>query len=457
MSSFFSLELQKMPRTLVAETPDHIGKKVAIEGWVHTKRDHGKITFIDIFDRTGTVQTVGTGAEISNLKTFDVVEIEGLVQKRPPQMINEKILTGEIEIKAEKIEILAHAEEMPFDMNAESLDLELPTLLDFRALTLRHPKVKAVFNVQQIVIDEFRESAKRMDFVEFQSPVIIPQGAEGGAEMFKVKYFDQEAFLAQSPQFYKQILVGVFERVFTVNKTLRAEPSVTTRHLAEVTTLDVEIGFIENWEELMDIAEKLVKDIFKRVEKENKDELKLLNATVPKIEGKIPKIKLRDAQSIIFKRTKRDCRKEPDLAPDDEREISKWSLEEKGSELVFVTHYPTAKRPFYTLPDNNDKTYTLSFDLIGRGVELLTGSMRINDLKTLTQRAKERGIDLKKSELYLQAFRYGMPPEGGFSFGSERLTMQILNLKNIREASLFPRDMERVDVRFSKIKKIKSQ
>ncbi len=442
-----------MQRTLTTDTASKIGDKVTICGWVDTKRDHGKITFIDVYDRSGLVQVVGSGDEIANLKPQYVVQIDGTVQNRPANTINEKLATGKIEIKAEKITVLAEAEELPFDMGMQTLNLELPTLLDFRSLTLRHPKVKAIFKVQEAVIDEFRKSLKGKDFTEFQAPVIIPQGAEGGAEVFEVKYFEHKAYLAQSPQFYKQILVGVFERVFAVNKTLRAEPSVTTRHLTEVTTLDAEFGFIESWQEVMDVAEDVIKAIIARVDKDCKEELELLEATVPQIKDSIPRIKLREAQEIIYKRTKRDSRKEPDLAPEDEREICKWALEEKGSELVFVTHYPTSKRPFYTYPDPEDPEHTLSFDLIGRGVEWLTGGQRINDLKTLTEKAKERDVDLQKSELYLQAFKYGIPPEGGFSFGSERITMHILGLKNVREASLFPRDMERVDVRLSTLKK----
>lgn len=441
-----------MHRTLACDCPKLSGKEVTLEGWVQTKRDHGKITFIDLYDRTGVIQVVGSQDEIRSLKPQYVVKIEGKVQDRPQSTINENLQTGRVEVKAEKVEILSRAEELPFDLGMQTLDLELPTLLDFRSLTLRHPKVKAIFEVQERLIDEFRQSMKRMEFTEFQAPVIIPQGAEGGAEMFEVKYFDHKAFLAQSPQFYKQILVGVFERVFTVNKTLRAEPSVTTRHLTEVTTLDAEFGFIESWQELMDAAQSVIKDIFERVAKDCKDQLSLLGASIPKVSSEIPRIKLREAQEIIFKRTKRDSRKEPDLAPEDEKEICKWAQEEKGSELVFVTHYPTVKRPFYTLADPKDPEYTLSFDLLGRGIEWLTGGQRINDLKTLIERAKERKIDLAKSALYIQAFEYGIPPEGGFSFGSERITMSILGLKNIREASLFPRDMERVDIRLSKVK-----
>ena len=450
-----------MPRTLILDCNDKIGEEVTICGWVYTRRDHGKILFLDVLDRSGLIQVVVSQQtkstskeskptfEVGSLHPQDVVCITGKVNKRPENLVNKNIPTGEIEIAAENIEVLSKAEELPFDMGGKDLDLQLPTLLDWRALTLRHPKVKAIFKVQEVVIDAFRESLKKKDFTEFQSPVIIPQAAEGGAEVFEIKYFDHKAYLAQSPQFYKQILVGVYERVFTVNKTLRAEPSVTTRHLTEVTTLDAEFGFIESWQDLMDEAEHVIKYIFDRLEKECANELKLYGVTIPKVANKIPRVKMRDAQKIIFKRTEVDHRNEPDLSPDDEKEICRWAMEEHESELIFVTHYPTQKRPFYTFPDPEDPEYTLSFDLIGKGVEWLTGGQRINDLNHLSENAKKRGIDLEKSELYLQAFKYGMPPEGGWSFGSERITQGVLGLSNIREASLFPRDMERVDIRLS--------
>ncbi len=441
-------------RTLILECNKKIGEEVTIAGYVQTRRDHGKIIFLDILDRTGLVQVViSPGVKLIHPPGVqDVVCIIGKVNKRPENLVNENLPTGEIEIYSEDIEVLSKAAELPFDMGGKDLDLQLPTLLDFRGLTLRHPKIKAIFKVQEVVIDAFRQALKQKDFTEFQAPVIIPQTAEGGAEVFEVKYFEHKAFLAQSPQFYKQILVPVYERVFTVNKTLRAEPSITTRHLAEVTTLDAEFGFIDSWEDLMDMAEYTIKFIFERVVKENKDILQMYETTIPKVSEKIPRIKLREAQEIIFKRTGRDNRKEPDLQPEDEREICKWALEEKGSDLVFVTHYPVSKRPFYTHEDPQDPGYTLSFDLIGRGTEWLTGGQRINDLDTLVEKAKERGIDLQKSELYIQAFKYGMPPEGGFSFGSERIVMHILGLANIREASLFPRDMERVDIHLTEQK-----
>lgn len=438
-----------MERTLICETPKKIGEKIKIEGYVHVIRAHGKIAFADITDRSGVLQVVG-GEDLANLRPQYVVEIEGTVNARPPKMVNEKIKTGTVELLAEKVTVLAKSEEMPFDMGAEELNLELPTLLDYRALTLRHPKVKAIFKVQEVVIDAFRRALQAKDFFEFQAPSIISSAPEGGADVFEIKYFDHKAYLAQSPQLYKSLLVGIFERVFSVNQIFRAEPSVTTRHLTEVTSLDAEFGFVKDYTEVKDMAEYVIKFILDEVSSKCQKQLAMYNATIPSVSEKIPMIKLREAQQIIFERTGRDVRREKDLAPEDEKEICLWSKEKHGSDLVFVSHYPTKSRPFYTYPDPGDTEFNQGFDLIGRGTEWMTGGRRINDYKTIMEHVKDWKITPKNIELFLQAYKYGIPPLGGFAFGAERITMHILGLKNIREASLFPRDMERVDFRFSR-------
>lgn len=435
-----------MERTLIVDTPKHVGKKVKIQGFIHVVRAHGKIAFADITDRSGVLQVVG-GEDLSALRPQYVVEIEGTINARPERMFNDKIETGKVELSVEKVTVLAKSEEMPFDMGAEELNLELPTLLDYRSLTLRHPKVKAIFKVQEVVIDAFRRALQAKDFMEFQAPSIISAVPEGGAEVFKVDYFGRSVYLSQSPQLYKSLLVGAFERVFSVNKIFRAEPSVTTRHLTEVTSLDAEFGFINSWEDVLEMEEYVVRFIFSEIEKKCSKELALFGATLPKLSDKIPLLKLKEAQKIIYKRTGRDVREEKDLAPEDEREICKWALEEKDSDLVFVSHFATKKKPFYVYPDPADPTYAFSVDLLGRGVEWSSGGQRLNDYKTILEHVKEWGLKEEDIELYLQAFRYGVPPLGGFALGAERVTMHILGLKNIREASLFPRDMERVDVR----------
>jgi len=437
-----------MERTLVSEAVSKVGQTVTLKGWVNTRRDHGKIIFIDLRDRSGIVQVV-CGEDAKSLRSEYVVAITGQVKARPEKLVNKNLPTGTIEIQAEKIEVISPAEELPFDMGKEILDVELPTLLDYRALTLRHPRVQAIFKVQEVVIDSFRKALQAKDFVEFQAPNIISAIPEGGAEVFRVKYFEHEAFLSQSPQLYKSLLVGDFERVFSVNKVFRAEPSVTTRHITEVVSLDAEFGFIDSWLDVLEMQEYVVRFIFGQVEEKCQKELALYGATLPKLADKIPLIKLRDAQQIIYERTGRDVREEKDLAPEDEREICRWSAEKHHSDLVFVSHFLTKKKPFYVYPDPVDPTFALSVDLIGRGVEWSSGGQRLNDYQQIRDNLKEWGLKEEEVTLYLQSFRYGVPPLGGFALGAERVTMHILGLKNVREASMFPRDMERIDVRLN--------
>lgn len=439
-----------MERTLALETLKKSGKKVRLCGWVERRRDHGQLVFIDLKDRSGLVQIVGEKG-LGDLRISDVIEVEGKVRPRPKQLINPKLPTGKVEVGMEKIKILAKAAPLPFDTSKDWLDLELPTLLDHRALTIRHQSIKAIFEVGEVVVDTFRKSLKKVGFTEYESPIIVPATAEGGAEVFPVQYFDYQVFLGQSPQLYKQMMLGAFERVFTITHAFRAEPSVTTRHLTEYTSLDAEMAFIDSWEELMDAAEYVVKEILAAVKKECPEQLRLYQATIPLMSQKIPRIKLQEAQEIISKRTQRDHRGEPDLDPAGEEEICRWSREEKGSELVFITHYPVEKRPFYTYPDPKTPKLTLSFDMLGRGLEWITGGQRIHEYKKLVENIKKWGNNPQDFALYLETFKYGMPPEGGFAIGAERVVMKILGLKNIREAAPFPRDMERVDIRLSKI------
>lgn len=439
-------------RTLASETTRKIGKKIKLAGWVAARRDHGKLVFIDLRDRSGVVQVVGKEI-FGKLAPEDVIEIEGEVVSRPADLVNPKIETGKVEVAAKKLKILSKAAELPFDMGAPELTVSLPTLLDYRALTLRHPKIAAIFTIQEAIISSFRKTLKELDFTEIQVPTIVPTKTEGGAEIFTIDYYEHPAYLAQSPQLYKQILVGVFEKVFTLAHAYRAEPSETTRHLSEYISLDAELGFIESWKDLLEVIEKIFTDIVNDLKKTCGKELKLFSVELPKIAKPVPRIKLREAQEIIFARTKRDNRDEPDLTPEDEREICKYAAETKNSDLIFITHFPASKRPFYTFADPADPEYTLSFDLLGKGLEWVTGGQRINDYNQLVSNIKKLGENPDKFEAYLAAFKFGMPPEGGFAIGAERVTAGILNLENIREASLFPRDMTRVDLLLTKIAK----
>lgn len=444
-------------RILAKETTGKANEEVLVQGWVHARRDHGKLIFIDIRDRTGLLQVVfnpkvseGAHKIASEFKPEDVVEIRGKINKRPERLINPKIVSGTVELEATETKLLSKAETLPFDMGTEELNVELPTLLDNRSLTLRHDRVQAIFKVQAAIIEGFRKVSQELECVEIVTPTIAASSTEGGAEVFPVDYYGHKAFLTQSPQLYKQIMVTVFERVFTIAHAYRAEPSVTTRHLAETTQMDCEFGFV-SFEELLDLFEKVGVETLKYAEDVNKNILETYGIESI-LFGKIPRLTLREAQEIIFKETGRDVRKEKDLGPQDEVDICLWAAKKYKSDFVTITHFPTRKRAFYTMPDPKDPFYSLSYDLLFRGVEIMSGSQRIHDYEQLVNTIKERGMDPDAFEIYLQAFKYGMPPEGGFSFGLERLTMKVLELPNIREASLFPRDMERVDERFSIIK-----
>ncbi|MFH1037018.1 MAG: aspartate--tRNA(Asn) ligase [Patescibacteria group bacterium] len=436
-----------MQRTLTNQTPNFVGQDVKVSGWVDTRRDHGKIVFLDLRDRTGMLQVVCSPELVEGIKDEDVIEIEGKVQSRPEKMVNPELETGKVELQAQIIKVLAKSEPLPFDI--KELKVTLPTLLDFRPLSLKNPKIRAIFKIEEEIINSFRRTLQELGFTEFQAPVIVPANAEGGAAVFHIDYYDYDAYLTQSPQLYKQITMQGFERVFAINKVFRAEPSVTTRHITEFISLDMEMSFIDSWEDLMDVAESVIRNMCSDIEKNCAKEMKLLGVVAPQLGEKIPRMKMRDAQEIIFERTKRDNRKEPDLEPDDEKEICEYTKEKFGSEVVFITHYPTKKRPFYTFTDPKDPDYTLSFDLLFRGLEVITGGQRINEYEKLVANIKKWGNDPKDFEYYLQAFKYGMPPEGGFAIGLERIVKQILGLENVREASLFPRDMERIDEKLS--------
>lgn len=443
-----------MERTLATETLSHVGKTVLLNGWVQTRRDHGKLIFTDLRDRSGIIQVVFNPKVSENaykvateLKSEDVISVTGKVNKRPENLVNPRLATGTVEIEAAELEILSKAETLPFDMGMETLNLELPTLLDHRTLTLRHPKVKAIFKVQEAVVDGFRKAAQKLDCTEVFVPTIVASATEGGAEVFPIDYYGHKAYLSQSPQLYKQMMVPIFERVYTIAHAYRAEPSVTTRHLSESTQLDCEFGFVD-FSKLLDLLEEVGVATLRHVEQTCSNILK--DFGVERIAfGKIPRLTLREAQEILFKETGRDVRKEKDLAPQDEIDMCQWALKKYKSDLITITHFPTKAKPFYTMPDPKDPEYSLSYDLLFRGVEIMSGSQRINDYQQLVNSMKARGMDSSHFAMYLAAFRYGMPPEGGFSFGLERITKNMLNLANIREASLFPRDMERVDVRFS--------
>ncbi len=442
-------------RIYIKDLSEQVGKEVIIAGWVNVRRDQGKMVFFDMRDMTGIVQciTLPNHEEAINqakdVRLEWVLKITGLVNKRPERNIKVGVLNGDIELEITNIEVLSEAVPLPFDMSLDGYNLELTTELDNRALVLRQPKVQAVFKVEETIIDSFREFMKKNMFFEFQAPSITPATAEGGAEVFQVDYFGKKAFLSQSPQLYKQIVMTAFERCFSVNKVFRAEPSSTTRHLTEVVSLDAEMSFIDSWMDVRDMAEETVRYILKQVEIKNSEHLKLLGATLPTMIDKTPTLSLTEVQQKIYEKYGRDVRGEKDTNPEDERQICEIIKEETGSDFVFIYGYPTRQKPFYVYPNPEKPEVNEGMDLICRGVEWLSGGRRINDYKQLLEHIKIWEMNPEKVKMFLEAFKYGVPPEGGFAFGAERMTMQILGLKNIREACIFPRDMNRIDGRLN--------
>jgi len=442
-----------MKRLLVKLTPKAIGRKIKVCGWINSRRDHGKLIFINLRDRSGILQVVFRLADgnqqlatiSQKLRPEWVVCIEGEVKERPKGAENPEVETGKIEIRAEKLEILAMVKkEMPLDLSKKELKMKLSTLLKERVLTLRHEKSRAIFRVFETVLEAYRKVMKKLDFVEIKTPKIIGTASEGGANFFTFDYFGKKAFLAQSPQFYKQIGVGMFERVFEIGPVFRKEPHFTTRHLNEYISLDAEMGFIENFNEIMDELEKVIKFILKSIWKENKKDLKLFSAEPPKIPKRIPRIKLREIRKIIKEKYQYEIPEDSDIDPKGEELAGKWAREKWKSDLVFLTHYPKSCRPFYTMPDKENPEETLSFDLLFKGVEIATGSQRIHKAEELIKNIKEFKLDPKDFKFYIDTFKYGMPPHGGWALGCERIVYKILNLPTIKEATLFPRDVKRL-------------
>ncbi|MBU1046295.1 aspartate--tRNA(Asn) ligase [Patescibacteria group bacterium] len=437
-----------MQRIYIKDLKEYIDQEITIAGWVNVRRDHGKLIFIDLRDRTGLVQMVAlpNHAEASEmagqLRSEWVIEVKGKVNKRPEKMINADELNGDLEIEILDIKIISEAQELPFDRETE---LNLDTYFDNMPLTLRTPEKKAVFIVQAVIVQAFRKFLISEEFTEVQAPKIIGADAEGGAGVFEVDYFGNKAYLATSPQFYKQIMVGVFERVFMTGNVFRAEKHSTSRHINEYTSLDFEMGFIESHLDIMKMENKLLKFMVGELKEKCSVEFELLGAEIPEVVDEIPHMKLKEAQEVIKKEYGEDCVGEPDLEPQHERWLCEYSRREFNSDFIFITHYPVEKRPMYTYEDENDKGFTKSFDLLFRGIEITTGGQRIHNYDSLIKGIEKKGLDPEKFSFYLQAFKYGMPAHGGIGMGLERLTAKFLGIKNIKEATLFPREINRID------------
>ncbi len=440
-------------RIYIKDLKDSVGKEIIIAGWVDVRRDQGKMVFFDMRDMTGKVQCVALPSrteaieEAKKIRPEWVLKITGIVNKRPEKNIKAGVLNGEVELEVTGIEVFSKAMDLPFELN-ESVNLD--THLDNFPYTLRSERTKDIFAMQSSILETFRSSLRSQGFTEFMSPGIVGGDAEGGSAVFSVNYFkDHKAYLATSPQFYKQIMVGAFERSCTIAKVFRAEKSATTRHLSEITQMDFEMGFIENEREPMKVLENAVRDTVKKVGELHKDIFSRFNTTVPEIPAEIPIFTLAEAQALISKEFKREIESSDDMSPEDERQICEYAKKNIHSDFVFITRFPTKKRAFYTYEEPSEAPYSRGFDLLFRGLEINSGSQRIHDYDTLVAKIKERGMDPDKFSYYLQTFKCGMPPHGGSSTGLERFTARMLELQNVKEATSFPRDMTRIDNRLS--------
>ncbi len=437
-----------MERTLINKTPKLLDKEVKVCGWVNSWRDHGKIVFIDLRDRSGILQVVFFGdvyKEAKKLRPEWVVSIEGKIKKRPEKMQNKEIETGMIEMEAKKIEVLSETKkEPPIDLSKKELNLKLKTLLDKRSLTLRHPQNRAIFKVFEGVLEAYTTIMRKLDFTEIKTPKILGTATEGGANFFNFDYFGKKAFLAQSPQFYKQICVGVFERVFEIGPVFRKEPHFTTRHMNEYISLDAEMGFISGMEDIMDELEMVIKYVLEEVVKKYQKELSFFQAEKPKIPKKIPRIKLSEIKKIIKEKYNYEIPNDDDIDPKGEEFAGRYTREEYNSDLLFLTHYPKKKRPFYTMPSSENSEETEGFDLLFKGIEIATGSQRIHDPVMLKDNIRKWKLNPEDFKFYLEVFEYGMPPHGGWGLGAERVVYRLLNLSTVKRASLFPRDVRRL-------------
>lgn len=447
-------------RILIDDLKNHIDQEVVIGAWVDTRRDQGKMIFFEFRDRTGKVQGVVLPAkegETEKLATMEtaktlrsewVVAVTGKVNKRPERNIQADKQNGDIELEILGIEIISQANDLPFSMDAE---LNLDTLLDYRPYTIRRDREKAIFKTQHILISAFREHLNNQGFTEFQAPKLVGGDAEGGAGVFKVDYFyDRTAYLATSPQLYKQMMVGTFERVYATGVQFRAEKHATSRHLNEISMLDFEMGFITDHRDVMNMIQGVMQYCVEKMKSDGKDQLAFFGIDAPKAPAQFPVMKLREVQQLIKEKTGIDKTNEPDLEPEDERWLCEYATNELRSDFVFVTHYPTSKRPFYTMDDPEDPGFTKSFDLLFRGVEIVSGGQRVHNYDMLVDKIKSKGLDPEKFNFYLMAFKYGIPPHGGIGLGLERLTQKFLGIDNVKEATLFPRDINRIDSLLSK-------
>jgi nondiscriminating aspartyl-tRNA synthetase len=428
-----------MERVLAAELADHAGSTVKLAGWVHRRRQLKSVTFIILRDRSGTAQVVLDGdAGAPGLREETVVEIVGRAVANPQA-------PGGVEVHHPVVATLSPVSEAPpVELFRPAMNAGLATVLDHAAVTLRHPRSSATHRLAAAAMAGFRSTLDSLSFTEIQTPKIVAAATESGANVFAIDYFGTRAYLAQSPQFYKQMMVGVYERVYEVGPVFRAEPHDTGRHLAEYVSLDAELGFIADHHDVMAVLRQVVAGMVAAVQSHAAEPLALLGATSPVVPDEIPVIHFSTAQAMISDDTGEDLSREPDLAPAHERWLGAWAEREHRAEFLFVEGYPMVKRPFYTHPEPGRAAFSNSFDLLFRGQEIVTGGQRLHLYADYLAALAARREEPEDYRGYLEAFRYGMPPHGGFAIGLGRFIARLVGAANVREAVLFPRDLHRL-------------
>jgi nondiscriminating aspartyl-tRNA synthetase len=422
-----------MRRTLTSALPDATpGRPVRLQGWVHRRRELAKVTFLIIRDRTGLAQVVlAAGTEVPPEET--PVEVRGTATSNAQA-------PGGVEVTDASVTALSEPAETPaVELWRPTLDAGLPTLLDHAATTWRHPLQRAKWELAAASLRGFRDTLDGQGFTEVQSPKLVEQATESGANVFQVDYFGKPAYLAQSPQFYKQQLVGVFERVYEVGPVFRAEPHDTVRHLAEYVSLDVELGFIEDHREVIACLRDVIAGMVDGIAGHAGPAVERLGLRLPEVPAELPLLHFREALAIAGAPAD-----EPDLNPAHERSLGEWARAEHGSDFVVVEGYPTAHRAFYSHPDPADPQWSRSFDLIFRGIELVSGAQRLHRYADYVAALAKRGYPYEPYASYVEAFRRGIPPHGGFAIGLERWVARLVEAANIREVTLFPRDLHRL-------------
>ena len=420
---------------------DFEGKQVKVNGAVHTIRDMGEVAFVILRKREGLLQCVfeegKTKFDLKELKEASTIEVEGTVRA-------EHRAPNGFEVRLDTIRVLSEpAEQLPFAISKWKLPTTLETNLDHRAIALRNVRERAKFRIQEGVVRGSRDFLYSEGFTEIHTPKIGAKSAEGGANLFRLEYFHRPAVLQQSPQFYKQMMVGVFERVYEIAPVFRAEKHDTARHLNEYTSVDFEMGYIENFEDIMAMEQEMLRYTFGRLQETCGAELSLLKAEVPVI-TEIPRIRFSEAKELVSRVYKRAFSEKLDFEPEEEKLLCEYVKKTTGSDFVFVTHYPSAKRPFYAMDSRENPAETESFDLLFRGLEVTTGGQRIHNYREQVEKLESRGMHVEAFESYLMMHRCGMPPHGGLGLGLERFTARLLGFENVRNASLFPRDIHRL-------------